>query len=143
MAVKTMRTWKVLISIVVLWLLIMVYLNNVVFLSSDGGVDLELRRALRELERLKAQNEEFRSLADEINYLSNPSHCHRTLKELLSLIASNCPEAVIFTILQVSNLGDIRVLGESKNRPYQVEIRTIVLHNRQLPFELADFICNY
>lgn len=61
-----MRTWKVVISIVVLWLLIMVYINNFVFLSSDGGVDQELRRALRELDRLKAQNEEFRSLADEI-----------------------------------------------------------------------------
>jgi hypothetical protein len=63
-----MKSWKVIVALLALWLLIMIYMSNTVFQPSDGNVALEreLKRTLRELDKLKAQNEEFQKLAADI-----------------------------------------------------------------------------
>lgn len=63
-----MKSWKVIVALLALWLLIMIYMSNTVFQPSDGNVALEreLKQTLRELDKLKAQNGEFQKLASEI-----------------------------------------------------------------------------
>lgn len=60
-----MKTWKLVGFLLLVWLGIMVYMSNVLFQSSDNNtsnMERQLKRALRELDKLKAQNDEFRSL---------------------------------------------------------------------------------
>lgn len=63
-----MKTWKVIVPLLALWLLIMIYMSNTVFQPSEGNevLERELKRTLRELDKLKAQNEEFQKLAKDI-----------------------------------------------------------------------------
>lgn len=67
-----MKTWKVIVALLALWLLIMIYMSNTVFQPSEGNevLERELKRTLRELDKLKAQNEEFQKLAKDIRKLS-------------------------------------------------------------------------
>lgn len=63
-----MKTWKVIVALLALWLLIMIYMSNTVFQPSEGNeaLERELKQTLRELDKLKAQNEEFQKLAKDI-----------------------------------------------------------------------------
>lgn len=63
-----MKTWKVIVALLALWLLIMIYMSNTVFQPSEGNevLERELKWTLRELDKLKAQNEEFQKLAKDI-----------------------------------------------------------------------------
>ena len=65
----TMRYWKVVVVLLVLWLLVIIYMSNSVFPSS-GDINMEaerqLKRALDELQKLRAQNQELHSLANEL-----------------------------------------------------------------------------
>lgn len=63
-----MKTWKVIVALLALWLLIMIYMSNTVFQPSEGNeaLERELKQTLRELDKLKAQNEEFQKLARDI-----------------------------------------------------------------------------
>lgn len=64
-----MRYWKVVIVLLVLWLLIIIYMSNTAF-PNTGEVNLraeqQLQRALEELKKLRAQNQELHSLANEL-----------------------------------------------------------------------------
>ncbi|XP_061164146.1 alpha-(1,6)-fucosyltransferase-like [Saccostrea echinata] len=70
-----MKAWKVIVALLALWLLIMIYMSNTVFQPSDGNLALEreLKQTLRQLDKLKAQNEEFQNLANDIRKLSKGS----------------------------------------------------------------------
>ncbi|XP_062595132.1 uncharacterized protein LOC134256512, partial [Saccostrea cucullata] len=70
-----MKAWKVIVALLALWLLIMIYMSNTMFQPSDGNLALEreLKQTLRQLDKLKAQNEEFQNLASDIRKLSKGS----------------------------------------------------------------------
>lgn len=62
-----MKTWKVIGGLLLLWLVILIYMSNS-FTSDNNANDLnrQLKRALRELERLKTQNDQLKSLSKDL-----------------------------------------------------------------------------
>jgi hypothetical protein len=62
-----MKTWKVIGGLLLLWLVILIYMSNS-FTSDNNANDLDrqLKRALRELERLKTQNDQLKSLSKDL-----------------------------------------------------------------------------
>lgn len=62
-----MKTWKVIGGLLLLWLVILIYMSSS-FTSDNNANDLDrqLKRALRELERLKTQNDQLKSLSKDL-----------------------------------------------------------------------------
>ncbi|XP_033734608.1 alpha-(1,6)-fucosyltransferase-like [Pecten maximus] len=90
-----MKTWKVIGCLLLVWLGIMVYMSNILFQSSDSNpsdIERQLKRALRELDKLKAQNDEFRGLVSDIkNQIKTddgePAVRRKTIKDIEKAVA--------------------------------------------------------
>lgn len=68
-----MKYWQAVAGLLVIWLLIIIYMSNSVFPNaSDTSVRTEkqLQRALEELDKLRSQNVQLRSLASELKYVA-------------------------------------------------------------------------
>ena len=63
-----MRNWKVIVGLLGLWLLIMLYMSMTLMPGGDHSTQSEeqLKRALVELDKVKAQNQELQLLATEL-----------------------------------------------------------------------------
>jgi len=64
-----MKYWQMVTGLLVIWLLVIIYMSNSVFPNaSDNSVrtDKQLQRALEELDILRDQNSQLRSLASDI-----------------------------------------------------------------------------
>ena len=66
-----MKTWKVIAGLLVVWLVVIVYMSSslIPLQSSDvnnNDLERQLKRAVREMDKLKSQNEEFKNLITEM-----------------------------------------------------------------------------
>lgn len=63
-----MKSWKIIGALLASWLVILIYMSNSFSSDNNNANDLErqLKRALRELEQLKTQNNQLQSVAEDI-----------------------------------------------------------------------------
>ena len=63
-----MRSWKVIVGLLALWLVIMLYMSISLMPGGDASTQSEeqLKRALIELDKVKAQNQELQMLATKL-----------------------------------------------------------------------------
>ncbi|GAB1606344.1 alpha-(1,6)-fucosyltransferase-like [Argonauta hians] len=80
---NSMRTWKVVATLLGFWLLIMMYMSTTVFQNTDTShrTERQLRHAMDELDRLRKQNLELKQLATELKDI----HLNPISKDVQSL----------------------------------------------------------
>ncbi|XP_063427780.1 alpha-(1,6)-fucosyltransferase-like [Mytilus trossulus] len=79
-----MKSWKIIGALLASWLVILIYMSNSFSSDNNNANDLErqLKRALRELEQLKTQNNQLQSVAEDIRKVKLKSGGNSQLKEI-------------------------------------------------------------
>ncbi|XP_052106129.1 alpha-(1,6)-fucosyltransferase-like [Mytilus californianus] len=79
-----MKSWKIIGALLASWLVILIYMSNSFSSDNNNANDLErqLKRALRELEQLKTQNNQLKSVAEDLRKVKLKSGGSSQLKEI-------------------------------------------------------------